>query len=101
MNIESTHREIAFIFTYSGKAESWEEIKDDAKNNKIKSVFIGTKEFVNVIRCKDCKHRPIVPNYYEIGSDLEFPDIICPCQCDDSFYSYVPNDNWFCPNGER
>lgn len=53
-----------------------------------------------IIRCKDCKHRPVEtgPNH-----DLEFPcpDNECPCQCDDYYYSWMPNDDWFCANGKR
>lgn len=57
--------------------------------------------FPELIRCKDCKHRPIVPNDHTDGFDLKFPDCKCPCQCDDSWYSWYPEDNWFCANGER
>ena len=53
------------------------------------------------VRCKDCKHRPQKPNYDDYdGFDLEFPDRRCPCQCEDGFYSWYPNDDWFCANGE-
>ncbi len=41
---------------YSGEANSWEEIREDAENNKIKNVVIGTKKFVNVVRCQDCRY---------------------------------------------
>ena len=54
-----------------------------------------------IIRCKDCKHRPIKPNDYENGFDLEFPDGKCPCKCADGWYSWYPADNWFCADGER
>ena len=55
-----------------------------------------------VVRCKDCKHRPIKPNDYENGFDLEFPDNKCPCQNgDDGWYSWYPADNWYCAEGER
>lgn len=53
-----------------------------------------------VIRCKDCKHRPIMPKEYENGFSLEFPDNVCPCQCDDGWYNQYPTDDWFCANGE-
>ena len=59
------------------------------------------KEQEAVVRCKDCKHRPIKPNDYETGFDLEFPDGKCPCQCDDGWYSWYPHDNWYCADGER
>ena len=59
------------------------------------------KEQEAVVRCKDCKHRPVKPDDYETGFDLEFPNGKCPCQCDDGYYSWYPNDNWFCADGER
>ena len=52
---------------------------------------------VQVVRCKDCIHRPTGTN----RDDLEFPDYKCPCQCDDFWYSWKPSDDWFCGNGER
>ena len=51
---------------------------------------------VPVVRCKDCKHRPIGTN----RDDLEFPDDKCPCKCEDYWYSWKPSDDWFCGNGE-
>ena len=54
-----------------------------------------------LIRCKDCKHRPKKPDYYEDGFDLEFPDGICPCQCEDGYYSWYPQDDWYCADGKR
>lgn len=77
---------------YSGEANSLEEIRENAENNKIKNVFIGTKEFVNVVRCKDCKYgitdgtidgfvfcsKP----YTERGNAMRRPD-------------------WFCADGEE
>ena len=54
-----------------------------------------------VVRCKDCKHRPIMPDDHTNGFDLEFPDGKCPCQCDDGWYSWYPSDDWFCADGER
>ena len=53
-----------------------------------------------VIRCKDCKHRPIRPNECESGFGLDFPDDVCPCQCEDGWYSHYPSDDWFCAYGE-
>lgn len=58
-----------------------------------------------LVRCKDCKHRPKEPNWetYESGRDIEFPeDSKCPCQCSsDRWYSWYPEDDWFCAEGER
>jgi hypothetical protein len=54
-----------------------------------------------LVRCKDCKHRPKIDGEYENGFDLEFPTSRCPCQCDDGYYSWMPGDYWYCPNGKR
>lgn len=56
-----------------------------------------------VVRCKDCKHRPI--DYRDKSGDytgfsIEFPDDSCPCQCEDGWYNWYPEDNWYCANGE-
>lgn len=59
------------------------------------------KEQPEIVRCRDCKHRPIQTEPGKEGFTLEFPDYICPCQCDDGFYSWYPKDDWFCHNGER
>lgn len=42
---------------------------------------------VEVVRCKDCKHR--------------YHSVECPCQSYDHFYSWMPADDWFCKKGER
>ena len=54
----------------------------------------------DVVFCKDCKHRPLKPDDYESGFDLEFPDNICPCQCEDGYYSWYPADHSFCSEGD-
>ena len=52
-----------------------------------------------IIRCKDCKHRPKLD---EEEGELDFPPTYrCPCYCDDCYYSWMPKDDWFCGNGER
>lgn len=53
---------------------------------------------VQVVRCKDCIHRPTGTG---ANHDLEFPDYVCPCQCEDYYYSWMPKDEWFCKDGER
>ncbi len=53
-----------------------------------------------VVRCKDCKHRP-VDGEDTHGFGVEFPDYMCPCQCDDGWYNWRPNDEWYCANAER
>lgn len=63
------------------------------------------EESVNIVRCKECKHRPIKPDDYNPittdGFALEFPDEKCPCQCSDGWYSKYPDDDWFCADGDR
>ena len=53
---------------------------------------------VDIVRCKDCVHGPKGTG---ANHDLEFPDYVCPCQCDDFWYSWMPKDDWFCADGER
>lgn len=53
-----------------------------------------------IIRCKDCKHRPYKSEDKQ-GFGVEFPDEICPCQCEDGWYNWRPDDDWFCANAER
>lgn len=58
-----------------------------------------------VTHCKDCVYRP----YYEPSdsksvSDLVFPDYRfspCPCRVEDIWYSWMPDDDWFCAYGKR
>jgi hypothetical protein len=66
--------------------------------------ILPTIDAVQVVRCKDCKHRPKEPNFktYENGFDIEFPDSKCPCKCSgDEYYSWYPEDDWFCADGRR
>lgn len=55
----------------------------------------------DVVRCKDCKHRPTMPEDGEEVQDLEFPDDVCPLQCGDPWYNQEPADDWYCANAER
>lgn len=62
------------------------------------------EDAVQVVRCKDCKYRPErLKEGGGEGFNLEFPDdnFKCPCHCDDGWYNWMPDDNWFCGNGER
>lgn len=55
---------------------------------------------VSVVRCKDCKHRPIDVGAYK---PYEAPngDLICPFICaDDEHYNDMPPDDFFCAYGE-
>ena len=51
-----------------------------------------------IIHCRDCKHKPSGDG---VNHNITFPDEVCPCQCDDYWYSWIPDDNWYCGNAER
>lgn len=54
-----------------------------------------SKELVEIVRCKDCIHRPD-----EYGYPIN-DDYCCPCvNAGDEYYSWCPEDNWFCADGE-
>ena len=61
----------------------------------------------DLVRCGECKHKPIKydPEGDDFGFNLVSPngyDNLCPClNTDDGFYSYMPEDNFFCAFGER
>lgn len=62
---------------------------------------------LDLVRCGECKHKPIKhdPEGDDFGFNLVSPngyDNLCPClNTDDGFYSYMPDDNFFCAYGER
>jgi DNA-directed RNA polymerase subunit RPC12/RpoP len=69
---------------------------------------IPTADVAQVIRCKDCAHRPIVRDRsrtygFGIGGpgELGFEDTTCPFLCDDGWYNRMPDDDFFCGYGER
>lgn len=67
-------------------------------------VMLPAVDAVPVVRCKDCKHRPIDNRDRDndlTGFAIEFPDTYCPCQCEDGWYNWYPDDDWFCADGER
>lgn len=68
--------------------------------------FKGIREVAELIRCKECKHRPVKEdaNGENYGFNLIEPtedDDICPCLVDDGWYSWMPEDNFYCGYGER
>lgn len=53
-------------------------------------------------RCGSCKHRPFEVEDEGGNNRLKFPDHRCPCYCaGDEWYSWMPDDDWFCANWER
>ena len=62
-------------------------------------------DVVEVVRCKDCKHKP---NGYTDDDVLRYPNFPheennpCPCQVyEDKWYSWIPNDDFYCSYGEK
>lgn len=67
---------------------------------------INNASAINLIKCKECKHRPIKEdadgkNY---GFNLIKPnneDTCCPCLISDGWYSWMPKDDFYCGYGEE
>jgi hypothetical protein len=54
-----------------------------------------------IVYCKDCIHRPKKIDEEDNGVlILEFPDNICPVQCEDTYYSIYPADDFYCAYGK-
>lgn len=71
---------------------------------------IPAVDAVPVVRCKDCKHRPVDGSFdsdaghRRINAPLDEDgddDEVCPCICEDGWYSWRPQDNFFCAYGEK
>ena len=64
-----------------------------------------TEDVQPVTHCKDCVYRPYYePSDSKSASDLVFPDYrfnLCPCRVEDFWYSWMPDDDWFCAYGKR
>jgi len=76
------------IMRYSGEGEDLHDLKR-----------VG-----ELVRCKDCKHRPTPTRADEgitYGFSVEFPDEKCPCQCEDGWYNWYPKNDFYCGAGER
>lgn len=64
------------------------------------------KDVAEIVRCRECKHRPIKEDAdgEDYGFNLIEPtegDERCPCLVADGWYSWMPNDNFYCGFGER
>ena len=69
---------------------------------------IPAADVVEVVRCRDCKHRPVVKDEsHPYGFGLACPkegayqDVTCPYLCDDGYYNRMPADDWYCAEGDR
>ena len=67
--------------------------------------FIDDAPGIDIVRCKECKHRPIKedPDGEDYGFNLIAPNGLerCPCLIEDGWYSWLPKDDFFCGYGER
>lgn len=72
------------------------------------SAEVTPADVAEVVRCKNCKHRPVVVNPSRPygfglagpGSDAFDRDETCPYLCDDGYYNRMPDDDGFCNLGE-
>lgn len=58
------------------------------------------ENIVEVVRCRDCKYRPVGVNNRYVHAPEDNMDI-CPWLCEDCFYSEIPPDDFYCAYGER
>ena len=83
-----------------GRAYTKAELKGISKAwKRIKQLPPAQPE---IIHCRDCKHRPVTTEegvFY--GFSVEFPDEKCPCCCEDGFYSWYQDDDFYCGYAER
>ena len=61
---------------------------------------------IDIVHCGECKHRPIKddPDGADYGFNIVEPtdgDDVCPCLVEDGWYSWMPEDNFYCGRGER
>lgn len=64
--------------------------------------------FDGIVRCKDCINRPfkIHQDRESNGFNLDARMVdnfsyYCPFMCEDGWYSTMPEDDFYCKNGER
>lgn len=64
--------------------------------------MIPTDDVVEVVLCKDCKHRIVNENYGKRGHLKEIK-AVCELDTGDPYElgRNAENDNWFCADGER
>ena len=57
--------------------KEWSDRGASPHIDSINDALALLKEQEAVVRCKDCKHRPIMPDDHTDGFDLKFPDGKC------------------------
>lgn len=73
---------------------------------KAKGGTVRVYDIIDIVTCGECKHRPIKDD--SDGADYGFNiveptdrDDVCPYIVEDGWYSWMPEDNFFCAFGER
>ena len=72
-------------------ADELKNIREILEKQLEQSSRVGERN--ELVRCKDCRHNPKYTNNYMYG--------ICPCCCEDDYYSRTPDDDFYCGYGER
>ena len=55
----------------------------------------------NIVRCKDCIYKPTYDSIKNEEINIHYcTEYKCPCMREVNWYSWIPDDNWFCANGE-
>ena len=66
--------------------------KEEQVEDILSTLFSTTIIIGELVRCKDCKHNPKKDEH----------TTKCPCSTTgDPFLDWIPDDNWFCAEGER
>ena len=93
----------AVIETTVKKNSVWNTITNASGDNLEQIInSIPAADVIEVVRCKDCKHRPIDTQEEGNGFDYDFPEEYgCPGYCDDGYYSQRFKDDFYCACGER
>ena len=73
--------------------------------NKVTKLMVEVPS-IDIVFCKECKHRPIKEDVdgENYGFNLIEPtdgDECCPCLVSDGWYSWMPEDGFYCGFGER
>ena len=62
-------------------------------------------DYVEVVRCRDCKHKPTITKTGVWGAEDEngeLEDYACPFLVyEDNYYNRMPNEDDFCSRAER
>ena len=75
-------------------------------NEETHEICMQTKNVRELVKCKDCIHRPIIKDggiirsMPPVNKNGDF-DFTCLYLCDDIFNNGMPEDNFFCAYGEK